>query len=383
MGALYPGVIGYLRQKQLHRWGPDYLRHLLQRRPESLAVSGTRHLLFCFCDHWEPLFDGVGDAQGDDRVAHWSEAYPAMARRFRDADGRMPQHSFFFPGEHYRGRWLEALAKLARDGFGEVELHLHHDGDTSESLRNDVARYVREIASHGHFSRDASGQAKFAFIHGNWCLANARSDGRWCGVDDELPLLFDLGCYADYTFPAPENEAQPSFVNQILWPTGDLSRRRAYEGAERARVGTKKTDRMLFINGPSGFFLDQKLGRSLGVPPKVRIEASAITANDPASESRTALWGDLGICVEGRPDWVFVKMHTHGAPEKQAASLLGDAGAKMHELLAAQYNDGVRWKLHYVSAREMFNIALAAMDGKEGDPAEYRDHVLAPPPIRQ
>jgi hypothetical protein len=55
----------------------------------------------------------------------------------------------------------------------------------------------------------------------------------------------------------------------------------------------------------------------------------------------------------------------------------------MHELLASHYNDGKRWKLHYVSAREMFNVALAAMDGKTGDPAEYRDYSLAPPPIRQ
>ena len=46
---------------------------------------------------------------------------------------------------------------------------------------------------------------RYAFIHGNWCLANARKDRRWCWVDEELPLLFDTGCYADYTFPsAPE-----------------------------------------------------------------------------------------------------------------------------------------------------------------------------------
>ena len=30
----------------------------------------------------------------------------------------------------------------------------------------------------------------------------------------------------------------------------------------------------------------------------------------------------------GRPEWVFVKVHTHGAPEPQAASLLGEGGAR-------------------------------------------------------
>jgi hypothetical protein len=28
----------------------------------------------------------------------------------------------------------------------------------------------------------------------------------------------------------------------------------------------------------------------------------------------------------------------------------------------------------------MFNVAIAAMEGKSGDPNDYRDHVLPPPP---
>jgi hypothetical protein len=34
-----------------------------------------------------------------------------------------------------------------------------------------------------------------------------------------------------------------------------------------------------------------------------------------------------------------------------------------------------------VTAREMFNIAIAAMDGKNGDPGAFRNHVLPPPPV--
>jgi hypothetical protein len=36
--------------------------------------------------------------------------------------------------------------------------------------------------------------------------------------------------------------------------------------------------------------------------------------------------------------------------------------------------------LHYVTAREIFNIAKSSMEGKRGNPAEYRDYVLPPPP---
>jgi len=44
--------------------------------------------------------------------------------------------------------------------------------------------------------------------------------------------------------------------------------------------------------------------------------------------------------------------------------------------LESQYNDGVAWKLHYVSAREAYNIIKAAESGLDGDPGEYRDFLI-------
>ena len=77
-----------------------------------------------------------------------------------------------------------------------------------------------------------------------------------------------------------------------------------------------------------------------------------------------------------------MKVHTHGAPEREAASLLGEGGHALHRALTRGYDDGRAWSLHYVTAREMFNIAIAAMEGASGDPSTYRDHVLPRPPIR-
>jgi hypothetical protein len=76
---------------------------------------------------------------------------------------------------------------------------------------------------------------------------------------------------------------------------------------------------------------------------------------------------------------VFVKVHTHGAIENTAASLLGDGGRALHTALRA-YSHG-DWRLHYVTAREMFNVARAAMDGNSGDPSAYFDYVIPPPPV--
>jgi hypothetical protein len=354
----------------------DAGRRALSESLRSLRAQGggPRHLLFALCDHYEPLWGNADAAKGGERVRAWHEGYPRMADAFRDADGRTPRHSFFFPGEQYRPEYLEPLADLARRGYGEVEVHLHHDGDTAESLRRQLDATLKDFASHGHLTRDADGRVRYAFIHGNWCLANARSDGRWCGVDEEIPLLFDHGCYADFTFPAAPNECQPRVVNRIYWPAGDFGRRRGYEQGTPARVGEVLRDRMLMIQGPLSMAL-RPGGRG------VRIENAALTAIDPASAARARSWVSQGIHVEGRPEWVFVKLHTHGAPDGEGASLLGDGGRALHEVLTRQYNDGTSWVLHYVTAREMYNVAIAAMEGRSGDPNAYRDHVLPPPPV--
>ncbi|HEY4122769.1 MAG TPA: hypothetical protein VGM56_33125 [Byssovorax sp.] len=363
-------ISDYFKSKYVHTWAKGYGRHLTRVHER---VDGPRHLLFAFCDHHEPLWNHVSDAVGDARVRFWTEAYPRLAAEFTDADGHHPRHSFFFPGEQYRAPWLEALAGFTKAGIGEVEFHLHHDGDTAATLRADLRRYLGLFAEHGHLARGPEGnELRFAFIHGNWCLANARADGKMCGVDAEIPLLFEEGCYADFTFPAAPDEAQPNVVNQIYWPVGDLAEKRAYEHAEEARVGHVKRDRILLVEGPLAVAT-----RPERVP--VYVENSAITARNPGNAARAATWVAQEIHVVGRPEWVFVKVHTHGAPEREAASLLGEPGRELHRALA-RYNDGEKWKLHYVTAREMFNVAIAAMEGREGDPNAFRDHVLAPPP---
>jgi hypothetical protein len=366
-------VLQKIRAKNLHTWVPSWLAERARTAPERLRPpTGPRHLLFALCDHYEPLHGKVDHAQGAARVRAWREGYPELAAQFRDADGYHPRHSFFFPGEQYHADFLGPLAELARAGLGEVEVHLHHDGDTAPKLRADLLDFLGKFAQHGHLARDPDGRLRYAFIHGNWCLANARRDGRWCGVDGEIPLLWETGCYADFTFPAAPDESQPGIVNQIYWPTGDIGRRRGYERGERARVGAMRDDRVLMIEGP--------LALAPARPPRfMNLEAGDLTGKNPGDAARVRTWVAQNIHVAGRPEWVFVKVHTHGAPEKNGPSLLGDGGLSLHRALA-EYNDGVRWKLHYVTAREMYNIAIAAMEGRSGDPGEWRDYRLAPPP---
>lgn len=363
-------LVARVRSKHFDKWALGYAKHLWEQA-RTPRFDGTRHVMFALCDHYEPLHGGVDDATGRARVKAWENDYPVVHAAFRDADGCKPRHSYFFASEQYQPQYLEPLAKLAKDGFGEVELHLHHDNDTAENLRADILQSLKNFSNHGHLTRDSDGRLRYAFIHGNWCLANARADGRWCGVDEELPLLWETGCYVDYTFPAVPDESQPNIVNQIYWPKGDLSRRRAYESGTRACVGETYNDRLLFIQGPL------TLAR---VPGRVRIETGDLNGGDPATPLRVRTWVKQNIHVQGRPDWVFVKVHTHGAPEWNAEALLSNSAVTMHETLTREFNDGREWVLHYVTAREMYNIAMAAMDGKSGSPNDYRDYRLPPPP---
>ena len=360
-----------IKEKHLQAWIGGYLRHIASQLVRPRAV-GPKHLLFAICDHFEPLRDGVSNERGEEIVASWERGYPQMAEGFCDASGNPPKHTFFYPGEEYEARILERLVPLAKAGFGEVELHLHHDGDDRESLEALIRASITHFDNHGHLGRDSDGNIRYGFIHGNWALANSRDDHRWCGVDDEFEVLFQTGCYGDFTFPAP-NECQPNIVNQIYWPTGDLRRRRAFDTGERARVGRRYDDRVLIMMGPSAL-----APRRNRIP--LRIEMGNLDSGDPPTGSRLRTWMRQRIHVAGRPDWVFVKVHTHGAVPATTSALLGEPGRDFHTALARACDPMGPWRLHYVTAREMFNIALAAVDGMEGDPAEFRDYVIKPPP---
>jgi hypothetical protein len=79
----------------------------------------------------------------------------------------------------------------------------------------------------------------------------------------------------------------------------------------------------------------------------------ALTGNDPPTAQRVATWIDQGIHIEGRPEWIFVKVHTHGAEERAAQALLGGGMELMWTELERQFRDRPGYQLHYVSAWEM------------------------------
>ena len=83
------------------------------------------------------------------------------------------------------------------------------------------------------------------------------------------------------------------------------------------------------------------------------------------------------VGVASRPDWIFVKLHTHGAHEPNMPVLLGEPMIRFHRDLAATAQANPRFRYHYVTAREVYNLAKAAESGWTGSPREAMDFELS------
>jgi len=336
--------------------------------------------MFCIADHFEPAHGSPDLEVERARVRAWMKQLPRLAAPFRDADDRPPRHTFFFPAEQYRREHLDALALLCEAGLAEVEVHLHHDNDTSDGVRVTLLEFRNRLFhEHGLLTTTSDHDVAYGFIHGNWALDNARPDGRFCGVNDEITILRETGCYADFTQPAAPDVSQTRTVNSLYYAVDDPARPRSHERGVEAHVGRRpRCPGLLLVQGPIALNWERRV---LGIAPGLDVGAIDGSPGYAPSLQRFRRWVDARIAVRGRPEWVFVKIHTHGAPERNAATLLGPGMAALHDAINREFNEGHRYRLHYVTAREVFNIVRAAEAGETGNPGDYRDYVLPPPQV--
>jgi len=329
--------------------------HARRARTGGDTPTGTRHLFVSIVDHYEPFWRNRDPVRALERVQLWRTRYPEIASRHRDNGGNPPRHGFFYPEEEYAldPRCMDLLAEIEHAGFGAVEVHLHHDRDTAPALRDRLLAFTGILRTrHGLLRDDPNGgPVPYAFIHGNWVLGNSGPGGAHCGVDNELVVLRETGCYADFTFPSAPHPSQPPVANRIYYPAGDPAQPRAHHRARDARVGVSGGDDLLLITGP---LVVNWARRRKGLVPA--IENGDLTGLNPPSPDRVDAWVGAGIGVAGHPDWVFVKAHTHGTQEKNSARLLGEGPGSLDALftdLLARYNDGERWVLHFSTPWEM------------------------------
>jgi hypothetical protein len=353
--ALRPNQTGTIKNgMQLPRnaqiWLPGYISSLRRPKfdPKPVRVFVT------IADHFEPMRGGADLNRGLERVGHWRKIWPEVAQRHRDARGKSAQYTFFYPEEEYRPEILEPLAEMVHAGFGDVEIHLHHDGEGEQNFVDRISGFKEALFHrHGLLRKDNSGRIIFGFIHGNWALDNSHPDGRWCGLNNEITLLRDLGCYADFTMPSAPSPTQARQVNTVYWAVDDPAKPKSYDsGLPASLPGSNSGPKgdLLMLPGPLALNWKQ---RSRGVAP--RLEVGELAAHNPVTPERVRLWLDHAPRMGND---ILVKLFAHGAWEANTAALLPRDLDRVFSLLESATADR-GWQLHFSTAAELTDVALS------------------------
>jgi hypothetical protein len=321
-------------------WLLPYFRDRLQRRNEP----PPRRVWTAIADHYEPYWHNTDDTLARDRVLLWTKHWPEIARRHRDARGLPAQYTFFYPQEEYRPELIELLAGMAREGFGDVEVHIHHDCEGEAAWMEKMRSFLQALSGrHGLLRKDEAGRTLFGFIHGNWALDNSRPDGRYCGLNNELKLLDQLGCYADFTMPCGPLPCQARKLNRIYWAKDDPQRPKSYDQGEDLRPGGVRAGDLLMIPGP--FALIRQPGRW-----RPSIEIGELGGNNPVTPGRVKAW--LASAPRIGQD-LFLKLFAHGTQERHSAPLLKSGLDQLFTLLGAECR-AVGAELYFATAWQMY-----------------------------
>jgi hypothetical protein len=348
-------------------------------RALGASPRGPVHLVIAMADHFEPAIvpergqKRAPQSEQERRLEWWTREYPKVVDRWRDHDGRPFVHTYFYPAEQHDEGLVEALASHCHAGWGETEIHLHHGiphPDTASNTRSVLTEFRDQLVRRHRCLAFENGslEPRYAFVHGDFALANS-AGGNYCGVDNEMQILAETGCYADFTLPTSAlHPAQTAKINSIYECTLPLDRVAPHRQGVGLSVGRPPQVFPIVIQGPLVADL-QRWRRER----RIVLDNAAVAANSPMSLHRLAVWKQARITVEGRPDWLFIKLHCHGMNPTQKDVVIGDGFRSFLSGLVGGAADR-KETLHFVTAREMTNIILAACDGREGNPDDFRDY---------
>jgi hypothetical protein len=347
-------------QRNAQGWVPHYLHDIVAGRHVSDSIGEATDLVFVFVDHHEHPFP---EAEARASAQSWMRDYRKTVGGITDDYGRPFQYTWFYPFDG--GRTPVALLDvndLVYDGLGEIEFHWHNNEVSNEQFNPNLKRGIAFFQGIGAMrGYGPEGRTAFGYIAGNWALDNGLK--RKPGASRELDHLKAAGCYADFTF-SNTSISQPPIYSSIYYAQDD-DRAQSYDHGTPARVGARGQGFMIF-EGPSSIDLKRRT-IELGI-------AEAWYGSD--WDHRVSEWFENAPIVQGRPQWRFVKVYTHGVQSREM--ILSEKFRRLPLALKAFAKQrGVR--LHFATAREAYNMVRAAEDGKQGDPQQFLDYEIPPP----
>lgn len=364
------------------KWNlPWIVRYPFERTGNFLGRTTfeKKHIIFTIADHFEPSWSRNGLLNLDDQKRSL-DSYYELARKtgdvVRDADGTKFRHTNFYPAEQYDRDILQKMAQMQAEGLGEVEIHLHHGvekPDTAENTRKILTEFRDVLADeHKCLSRfDGKGKPNYAFVHGNLALANS-ADGKFCGVDEEMQILQETGCYADMTMPSAPDITQVPMINKIYECDLPFSEKIPHRKGTSVRIGNKITQLPIIFTGP----LVLNWTRTIKGIPVPRLDDGALVDNQPMDLARLNRWLSANITVQGRSDWIFIKLYCHGFFSHDQSASIGEKVQRFFNEIIENGEKTGDYKVYFASAREAFNIVSAAIDGKKENPGKYRNYRL-------
>jgi hypothetical protein len=198
------------------------------------------HLYVCVADHFEPRWRRPSSTRSAAASPAGRRTTPRSPPPPRQLRPRPPAHALL-------PRWRSTAPSTSTPSF---ELVATRGSSTSRctctttttppttSARPSWTSPRSSTRSTGCLRRDpVTGQ-----VPGPSSTATGRSttrtpDGRFCGVDDELSVLLETGCYVDMTMPCVPSPAQGRVVNQIYYARSSPGRSRGHDRGREVRVG--------------------------------------------------------------------------------------------------------------------------------------------------
>lgn len=355
--VVYSGIASIKIIKwQLYTWLPQYWSDQLNSQPR--LAENEHHIIFTMVDHYEPGENALESVKNNEE---WLKKYEPVAQEIRDSYGNPFKYTWFYAYDQANDQVMRRLSQSVYAGLGEIELHWHHPQYDNKTFDKELEQAISWFKQYGAMvSRPLPAKAQFAFIHGNWALDASTEK---CNVTSEISLLQKHGGYMDMTFSTIGVNAQPvNFINRLYY-VEDSPQAKSYDKGVEVEANKPVDNKFLIFQGPMGFNW------------KLEIEYGAVESYSLPTRERVEKWFDANIHVKNKPEWTFIKVYSHGI---QSSDIVSDHLTEMLQYLLAVSSER-NSKLHFMTAREAYNVVKAAEAGLQGDPELYRDFLIAPP----